>query len=388
MPPFTRRTFVSAGATAAMLGTNSALLAKQMRAPLPAEAPNPEGVFSLYQNDGRALIVLRSAGRTPIPVVFDTGTNGLALDERVAKALQLQRVPNHVNRIMDGATGQSFDAFQYILPEISIGNIKIGDREVAAYPYNPPDEAGIFGPNLFAGQLVYLDLGASRIRVINKPNFVLPDNSATPYLGDKGNGLPSIEIRLPGKENNLAGDIVMAKLDSGNNRPLNLPESYIERLPLMRPPTIIGQVTSVTGSRPIMGGQLKGEVKIGTVTLTDPDVTFSGLKPNVGLPVIRQLRILLDPAAEQGWLLTPSTISQEQLKEYVGQYGIRRISLTNGKLVYQREGGPELSLTAWGSDLFDISVGRDQVQFERINGQIKTLKLITANNQMLSFDKT
>lgn len=388
MPPLSRRTFISASAAVGLLGAETAVLAKSGENVFPVGSISPEGIFGVYQTEARAMIIIRSAGRVPIPVVFDTGTNGNAVDVAVAKILQLKQVPNHINKVVDGATGKSFDAYEYVMPDISIGSLKIGDRQIAAYAYDTPDEAGIFGPNLFTGQLVYVDLGASRVRVINKTSSALSERKAIPYIGTPGNGLPAVEILLPGKDGTTPGDIVMAKLDTGNNLPLRLPITYIDQVPLMRPAAIVGRSTSVSGSRDVMGGQIKGEVRIGSYSLVDPDVVFDGLTPNVGLPVARQLRILLDPEAEQGWLVTPVTLTPAKLAEYAGQYGIRKISVDKDRLVYQRQSGPARNLRPLGGDLFDLGGSQDQIQFERAEGQVVRLVLISSTNQMLPFEKT
>lgn len=388
MSLLSRRTFISASAAIGFAGTHTSLFAKSVEADSIAGTLAAEGVFDVYQSKGRAMIIVRSAENAPFPVVFDTGTNGNAVDLKIIKALQLKPVPNHINKVVDGATGASFDAHEYAMPDISIGSLKIGSRQIAGYPYDVPDEAGIFGPNLFIGQLVYVDLGASRVCVINKASFAKPERPPIPYLGAKGNGLPALELLLPWKDGSTPDGAVIAKLDSGNNNALLLPESYMDQLQFLRPVTTVGRATSISGSRDVKGGQIHGEVKIGPVSLINPDVIFTGQTPNAGLPVIRQLRFILDPEAEQSWLLTPLAMTPEKLSEYVGQYGVRRVSLKEGQLIYQREGGPERSMTPLDGDLFELGDSQDQLLFERVNGKVAKLKLITGSAQMLSFVKT
>jgi hypothetical protein len=226
------------------------------------------------------------------------------------------------------------------------------------------------------------------VRIINKNAFTVPTIAATPYLGDPGNGLPAIEIRLPFVEGQQPINPVIGTLDSGYNDQLSLPADYITKVRLSAPATIIGKATSLTGTQDIYGGRIDGEVVIGTVRLTNPDVSFLGPVPNVGLQVMKEMRFLLDPQAERGWVMSPTILSLSQLQAYPGQYGIRRIAIKNAQLVYQREGGPERMLTALGADLFDLGESRDQVQFERVNGQIAKLILLTSDNRMLPFERT
>jgi hypothetical protein len=384
----TRRAFVYMTAAFSAVGTVPALAANSPAVDPLYKPLMSNGIFGVYVSQSRVIMIIRSAGSAPIPVVFDTGTNGNAIDTKIARSLGLKRLKSRINTVVDGATGKSFDAFEYNMTGISIGNMTIGDRIVAAYPYDQPDEVGVFGPNLFLGQMVLIDLGAARVRVLSKSNLSPDLRRAIPYMGSPGNGLPAVAIALPPLEGFPAPATVLAKLDSGNNNALNLPPSFIDTVPLKRPATIVGRATSITGTRDVMGSQIRGTVKIGSVTLVDPEVVFDGRTPNVGLPVIRQLRFMLDPEAELGWLVDAVELQPEQRASYVGQYGIRRISVEEGQLVYQREGGAKRIMTPLGFDMFDLNGVRDQVEFERMDGQVTKLVLVTSNNQLLSFDKT
>ena len=51
------------------------------------------------------------------------------------------------------------------------------------------------------------------------------------------------------------------------------------------------------------GGRIEGRVQIGPITLDSPDVVFLGDVANVGLPVIRRGRMLLDSANHRSWFL-------------------------------------------------------------------------------------
>jgi Aspartyl protease len=392
MPTPSRRAFIvsaTAFGVAALFDTKADALAPESKANVTAKPSlSVEGVFGLYLSANRPMIIIRSAGRMPIPVVFDTGTNGNAIDIKVAKALKLKRVKNHITKVVDGTTLKAFEAHDYVMPDISIGALHIGARNVTAYPYDLPDEVGIFGPKLFSGQLVYIDLAAKCVRIINKNAFTMPEKAPTPYLGEPGDGLPAIEISLPFLEGRQPPHPVIGTLDSGYNDTLSLPPDYIDKVRLIAPATIIGKATSITGTQDIFGGRIDGEVVIGTVRLTNPDVSFMGPVPNVGLEVMKEMRFLLDPQAEQGWVMSPITLSLSQMQPYLGLYGIRRIAIKNAKLVYQREGGPERMLTALGGDLFDLGESRDQILFERVDGQIAKLILLTSDNQTLPFERT
>lgn len=387
MPVVSRRAFISANAAMAVVASSNRLSAEGATSPRKVEARSKAGAFSVFLSGERVIAMIRSASRAPIPVVFDTGSSGNAIDIGIAKSLGLKRVPHHIVKVVDGATGKGFDASDYIMPEISIGGMSIGDRQVSGYPWVEDSAAGIFGPDLFSGQMMLLDLTATRVRVFDKAGFITPAHAPSPYLGAKGDGVPAVEILLPSRNGGDPAFTVVGKLDSGNNSALKLPADYVDRLPLMRPPTIMGRTTSVSGSRDVMGGQIKGTVKIASIALRDPEVIFDGLTPNVGLPVVRQLRILLDPAAQQGWLLEKTVLPAAALSDYVGEYGIRRVTLRDQQLVYQRQGRPELPLVPLGCDIFDVEDSPNQLWFERIDGRVTRMNSINNANQVTGYDR-
>jgi hypothetical protein len=59
----------------------------------------------------------------------------------------------------------------------------------------------------------------------------------------------------------------------------------------------------VSGEQPIYGARILGQVKIGPVVLENPQVDFRGDGANVGLPVIRRMTVVLDPAGRRDWVL-------------------------------------------------------------------------------------
>jgi len=64
--------------------------------------------------------------------------------------------------------------------------------------------------------------------------------------------------------------------------------------------------------------------------------------------------------------LNPITLTEKKLKDYVADYGPRRVFLKDGALHYQREGRPAMELRPMGEDLFAVE-GLDyfRLEFER-----------------------
>jgi hypothetical protein len=379
-----RRAFATAGG-----GLAVSALAAGAKAGAPDALGKSEGVLNVFTSNGRALIMVRSGERTPFPVVFDTGSNGNAIHSSLIKALRLRKVPHTVNIVVDGTTGRRFKAFFYRVPDMRIGSLALGDRDITAYPNFDTDEVGLFGPNLFTGQLVWVDIGGARIRVVNKTAHTLPPGPGTPHIGEKGNGLPAAELVLPARDGSGLPTRVLGKLDSGNDTALILPTEYLDRVPLARPATIVGQSRSVSGSRGVMGGQIMGEVSVGPVTLRDPDVIFDGLAPNIGLPIIRQLRFVVDPQAERTWLISPLRLTRDQMAAYAGQFGVRQVFIRDDALIYRRGDGLERIMIPLGGDVFDLSQAAGvQLCFKRSGDVVSGVTVTSEKNDETLFART
>ena len=61
----------------------------------------------------------------------------------------------------------------------------------------------------------------------------------------------------------------------------------------------------MSGPLPAYNAQLDGTITVGPVTLTDPQVLVVDGLPfvNVGIQVLRQLTLVLDPAERRSWVL-------------------------------------------------------------------------------------
>ena len=99
------------------------------------------------------------------------------------------------------------------------------------------------------------------------------------------------------------GSTLPAHFDTDYNAPLSLPVSMMHTVKLQAPPKVVGRFRSINTEGEVWGGRLAETVRIGPITLENPEVSFLGDLTNIGLPVIRKLTLVLDPAAKQSWVL-------------------------------------------------------------------------------------
>jgi len=361
---------ISAFALASVL-LSTAPLGSQPAPPTAAR----ERTVPIYLSGSRALVMLTLGERPPVPVVFDTGTEENLLQRTYVETMHF--APAGTTTIVDAANGSATPVPVVALPEARLGGVALNGLRAASFPYREEDAIGVFGPNSFSGELVYLELGSGRLRLRPKSPSALPAGEATPYL----EGLPATRIEV-------AGIAVSAHLDSGNDSALILPRALLGRLALRAPAAIVGRARSASGEQDVYGARLRGDVRIGPVVLHDPNVTFAdGPNANVGLPVIRRLTILLDPEGRRDWVLQPRAMSLAEMRAYVGRYGARAIRLEGRALLYQRDGRSPQALAALGDDLFETPTTGDRLQFRRERGRITGFDFIAAGGAVAAADR-
>jgi hypothetical protein len=92
-------------------------------------------------------------------------------------------------------------------------------------------------------------------------------------------------------------------MDSGAPGGLVFPYSMASSLPLAAAPVLVGHARFVDGVHDRYQATLNGQVQIGPLTLDHPQVEFIDGLPelNVGMGLLRRMRITLDPEAQVDW---------------------------------------------------------------------------------------
>ena len=260
-----------------------------------AKSPvTPNGIIRLFQSEGRVLVMMRIGDGELVPMVFDSGSDGHSFDRMLVARNRLKRSGETIE--IDGTTGKRRTLPTYALPDARLGGLKVGTIEGVALDYDRDDAMGIISPDMFAGSLVYLELDRGRARVVTRDASATPATPATPYNG----ALPGVSVQMPD------GSVHPADLDTGYNAPISLPVAMMGTVPLMAPPKVVGRFKSINTEGDVYGGQVRGTLRVGPVVLENPHVTFLGTTINVGLPIIRRVTLVLDPAGKRDWLLPPA----------------------------------------------------------------------------------
>jgi len=247
--------------------------------------------ITLFQSDNRVLVMMQVGDGDLMPMVFDTGSDGATIDHSVTRRLSLKRV-GQVEEV-DGTTGKVRMLPRVALRNVTLGGLKVGGIEAASVEYDRNDAMGIISSEMFTDSLLYLDLANNRALLTPRSTTPAPAGQATQYV----TGIPSVHLMMPN------GSTLPAHFDTGFNGALSLPISMMDKVPLFRPAEVVGRFKSISAEGPVYGGRVKGMIKIGPVTLDNPNVTFLGDLANIGLPVIRQVILVIDAAANRNWVL-------------------------------------------------------------------------------------
>lgn len=253
------------------------------------------GDITLFQSSGRVLVMMRIGDGELVPMVFDTGSDGHSIDRLIVDRDHLKRVGSAIE--VDGTTGKQRTLPLVALDNVTIGGLKVKRIEATALDYDRNDAMGIISSEMFTGSFVYLDLGKGRARLAPRATATPPTEPAIPYVRD----IPSVEIVMPD------GTILPAHFDTGFDGALSLPIAMMDKVPLKEKAQVVGRFKSINTEGEVYGGQIRGKIRVGPVELDNPDVTFLGDLANIGLPVIRQVTLVIDPLHKRNWVLKSGT---------------------------------------------------------------------------------
>ena len=251
------------------------------------------GTLTLFQSRNRVLVMVRIGDGDLVPMVFDTGSDGHSVDRTLTRRLRLRRDGD--TQELDGTTGKQRTLPNVVVPNVTLGGLNVGTIDAVSLDMDRDDAMGIISSEMFTGSLVYLDLANDRAILVPRDTVPTPPGPATSYV----RGIPSVAMVMPD------GSTLPAHFDTGYNAALSLPIAMMDKVPLVAPAKVVGRFKSINTEGPVYGGRIRGTIKIGPVELENPDVTFLGDLANIGLPVIRRVTLVIDPAADRNWILAP-----------------------------------------------------------------------------------
>lgn len=242
----------------------------------------------------------------PVTAIFDTGAAGSVLRLAYAERLGL---PNQGAAAAHAPSGAPVTGFRTTIDAASLGAARFDHAMAVALDINLPLDGvdAIISPGVFSGRLVRFDFPASVAQVLPRDGANMPAGEATPYAGENTHGMirrtPAVRVELPG-----AG-AVTAIVDSGSARGLLLPLEMARDISLSGPLVPGEPVRMVGAEHPSFIGRINGIVRVGPLTLENPEVRFAdgATEVIVGMEILHNAVLVLDPQEHRSWLLVPSS---------------------------------------------------------------------------------
>ena len=224
-------------------------------------------------------------GKGPFRLAVDTGFGGLLhVSPKLAEELAMPVVGEAMTGDPSGRNPQRVKvrrAESVDIGTLHFGGVDAGERAVMG------DVDGVVGLNLFRGLLVTFDYPNSRFAV---RGGTLSEGIA--YTID--HGIPAIDI-------NVNGQTQRVHVDSGSPAQVSLPLKLVKSLPLAEEPRVVGHGRTADGEFDVYSAPLNGEVRVGTIVLTNPRLDFVDVFPvgNLGYRFLKDLAITFDPASRR-----------------------------------------------------------------------------------------
>lgn len=327
-------------------------------------------------------------GKGPFLFAIDTGAQGQArVDTSLAARLNLQSTGTV--QASDGSRSNPITLDVVQIDSIAFGGLQFSTVTAVKRDYNTspnlPKIDGVLGFNLFSEYLLTLDYPAKRVRV---ERGQLPAVNGADILSfEAPRGIPVVEMQI----GNLK---LKAHLDSGNTMGgFVVPSAVVEKLNLASRPVAVGRARTVSSDVEIKEVRLSDSIKLGRFEFSQPTIAYPAISEdaNIGSKILREFALTFDQKNKRVKLeRTPAKTPEQIVKspssessEYAGSYGARSISLEDGAMFLQRQGGPKLKLVQVAKDEFTLeAVPGAQIKFVRDGvGKIAELRVLNREGQ-------
>lgn len=241
----------------------------------------------------------------PVTAIFDTGAAASVLRLSYAERIQ---APNQGPAAAHGPSGAPVSGFRTTLNHARLGDAQFGDALAVALeiPLQLEGIDAIISPGVFSGRLVRFDFAASAAQILPLTRQNTPAGAGEPYMGENTHGMlrrtPGVVVALPGRAS------FVAALDTGSNRGLSMPLAMAQGLALSEALTPAEPQRLVGATHAAFAARIAGLVRVGPLGLENPEVRFvdGAEEAIVGMEILRQGVIVLDPRGHRSWFLAPS----------------------------------------------------------------------------------
>lgn len=227
-------------------------------------------------------------GKGPFRFQVDSGFGGaIEVTPALAQSLALPVIGESIGGDPSGKNQKTVRVLH--AESVDIAELHLGQVGVSEGGPHFDGIDGVIGLRLFNSLIVTFDYPNARFEVDGGALPAADGAKVLTYTAE--HGVPTIEI-------DVAGVKVKTDIDSGSPALVSLPLSLAKSLPLAEEPRVMGRGRTVGNEFDIYAAPLKGEVHVGPITISNPQVDFVEIFPvgNVGFRFLKDLVVTFDPA--------------------------------------------------------------------------------------------
>lgn len=223
-----------------------------------------KGTIEIPFTMDRNLILIKAKvnGKKEYGFIYDTGTTGLVLSEKLVEENKI--------KITGTTTMQSPNSIEpdkvntVVVPKMSFNGFEIKNLNGVAVPPHQifsPNASGIIGLSVFKGNLVTIDFKNSKL-IVKRGEFDISDKAVIKVDLSRA---PEAYVKVNGEE-------MLAVFDCGGPTEMSFPMEWKSKLKLKSEPVLFAKARTPGGEVEVYKSQLDGTISFGSMEFKDPNV--------------------------------------------------------------------------------------------------------------------
>ena len=208
------------------------------------------------------LIKAKVKGKKEYSFIYDTGTTGLVLSEKLVEENKIKITGTTTMQSPNSSEPEKVNTL--VVPKLKLNGFEIKDLEGVAVPPQQifsPNASGIIGLSAFKGNLVTIDFENSKL-IVRKGK-----------LEPTEKGVLKVDFsRAPEALVKVNGEDMLAVFDCGGPTEMSFPMEWKSKLKLKSEPVLFAKARTPGGEVEVYKSQLDGTISFGSIEFKDPNI--------------------------------------------------------------------------------------------------------------------
>jgi Aspartyl protease len=212
----------------------------------------------------RNLILIKAKvnGKKEYGFIYDTGTTGLVLSEKLVEENKIQITGTTTMQSPNSTEPDNVNTV--VVPTLALNGFEIKDTDGVAVPPQQifsPNASGIIGLSVFKGNLVTIDFKNSKL-IVKKGELNLSNKAVIKVDLSRA---PEAYVKVNGEE-------MLAVFDCGGPTEMSFPMEWKSKLKLKSEPILFAKARTPGGDVEVYKSQLEGTISFGSIEFKDPTI--------------------------------------------------------------------------------------------------------------------